>query len=66
MEDQLKQLTQQLAQLTHQLEQKDEMIAMMKTKTRDYVQNMKEEHSAATQKLEAAFGSVSEVNKPVH
>ena len=35
-----------VAQLSEQLKQKDEIINMMKSKTKDFVQRLKEDHAA--------------------
>ena len=54
MEDQLK-------QLNLQLQQKEETINVMKVRTREFVQNLKEEHAVTLRNMEAALGAASEV-----
>jgi predicted component of viral defense system (DUF524 family) len=55
MEDQIKLLNQQLLQ-------KDETINVMKVRTKEFVHNMKEEHSSTLRNLEAALAKASEVS----
>jgi len=54
MEDQLKQLNLQLLQ-------KEETINVMKVRTREFVQNLKDEHAITLRNLEAALSAASEV-----
>jgi hypothetical protein len=50
-----------IQQLTSQLLQKDEMMAVMKNRTRDFVHSLKEEHSTALKNLELELSKRSEV-----
>ncbi|KAJ1444129.1 hypothetical protein B484DRAFT_414176, partial [Ochromonadaceae sp. CCMP2298] len=50
----------QIPALQLQLKQKDEMINVMKVKTREYVQNLKEDSSAKMQAAEAALAAKSQ------
>lgn len=54
MEEQLKALHQQLLQ-------KDETITVMKVKTREFIQNLKDEHLVALHNMESALSKASEV-----
>ena len=54
MEDQLKQLNLQLLQ-------KEETINVMKVRTREFVQNLKDEHAVTLRNMQAALSAASEV-----
>jgi hypothetical protein len=50
-----------IQQLTSQLQQKDDMMAVMKNRTRDFVHTLKEEHAAALKNLELELSKRTEV-----
>jgi hypothetical protein len=47
--------------LTLQLQQKDEMMVVMKSRTRDFVNNLKEEHATAIRGLQEQLVNREEV-----
>lgn len=51
-------LQEQVAALAQQVTQKDEMINILKIKTRDFVQNLKDEHATALRGLEEQLAKV--------
>lgn len=52
----------ELERLQKQLQQKDETIALMKTKTKDFVAKMKEEHSQSLAALTASLENAKQVH----
>ena len=55
MEEKVQELTQQLAQ-------KEETMTVLKSRTRDFVNNLKQEHASALKGIQAELSSVNEVN----
>lgn len=56
-----KAMEEQIQSLTLQLQQKDEMMTVMKARTRDFVNNLKEEHSVAMRQLQDELSRKDEV-----
>lgn len=56
-------MEEQVQALTVQLQQRDETIQVMKARTRDFVNNLKEEHSTAMKKLQDDLNRSVEVRE---
>ncbi len=52
-----------IAKLTQQLAEKEDIIALMKTKTKDYFKKLNEDHAAIISAKEASISALTEVSK---
>ncbi len=53
---------QEMALLHQQIKQKDDMLLMMKTKTKDFIQTMKNEHAEALNVLNKSHFDLTQVS----